>query len=224
MKRKEPLYTGSVYHVLNKSIAGYKIFTSDKDYIRMTQMLRFFSVRNREIPRFARFLELVESQKKSFEEIFLSETKDNSKNVQIIAYCLMPTHFHLVLKQIKDNGISTFVGDLSNSYTRYFNTKYNRKGGLWEDRFKNIIIDSDEQLLHLTRYIHLNPVTSGLVNGADKWKYSSYPEYLKDKKIKYPLCDFKEFFSINPSNYSKFVSDRKSYQKELAIIKKLVAE
>jgi putative transposase len=224
MKREEPLSTGNVYHILNKSIAGYTIFTSDKDYSRMIQMLRFFAVDNKKLPRFARFLEIVDGQKTTFEELLLKETKDSDKNVQIIAYCFMPTHFHLILKQLKDGGISTFTGNLSNSYARYFNIKYKRKGRLWEDKFKNVSVDSDEQLLHLTRYIHLNPVTAGIVDNADKWRYSSYREYLKKNKAKHPICDFEDILSIDPLEYTEFVESQVEYQKELAIIKKITME
>ncbi len=224
MKRKNPLSTGNVYHILNKSIAGYKIFTSYKDYSRMTQMWQFFAVEDKELPRFARFLEIAGIQNKSFEELFFDRTKDSGKAVQIIAYCIMPTHFHLILKQLKDDGISTFVGNFSNSYTRYFNTKYKRRGRLWEDKFKNILIESNEQLLHLTRYIHLNPVTAGLVDDAEKWKYSSYSEYLKSNEFESHVCEFEDILYINPSEYMKFVKDQKDYQKELARIKKVALE
>ncbi len=224
MKRKHPLSTGNVYHILNKSIAGYTIFTSYKDYFRMIQMLQFFAVESKEFPRFARFLEVVDTQNKSFGELFFDKTKDSNRAVQIIAYCIMPTHFHLILKELKDDGISKYVGNLSNSYARYFNTKYKRKGRLWEGTFKNVLVESDEQLLHLTRYIHLNPATAGLVNDAEKWKYSSYREYLKSNEVKYPFCEFEDVPYINPSEYMKFVKDQKEYQRELARIKKVALE
>jgi putative transposase len=76
----------------------------------------------------------------------------------------MPTHIHLVLRQLKDGGISKFMSNILNSYSRYFNIKHNRKGPLWEGRFRKVLVGSDEQLLHLTRYVHLNPVTACLVD------------------------------------------------------------
>ncbi len=224
MKRKECLTTGNVYHILNKSIAGYSIFSSERDYLRIKQMLRFFNIENKPFSRFSRFLERADHQNKSFEELLSEEIINNNRLVRIIAYCIMPTHFHLVLKQLQDDGVSKFTGDFSNSYTRYFNTKYKRKGCLWEDKFKNVSVVSDEQLLHLTRYIHLNPVTENLVGSPEEWEHSSYLEYIKPDQITYPLCDFKKLLEITPSEYSQFVNDRANYQRELAKIKKAVIE
>ncbi len=75
----------------------------------------------------------------------------------------MPTHIHLILKQLKEDGISAYMSKILNSYTCYFNRRTKRKGPLWESRFKRVEVTSDEQLLHLTRYIHLNPVTAHIV-------------------------------------------------------------
>ncbi|HEX9721802.1 MAG TPA: hypothetical protein VGA53_00915 [Candidatus Paceibacterota bacterium] len=125
------------------------------------------------------------------------------------------------MKQLRDNGISLYASNFLNTYARYFNTKHNRKGHLWADRFKNVPIESDEQLLHLSRYIHLNPVSAGLVNDAGKWKYSSYAEYITPELIAYPLCDFRDLIKESPKNYRVFVSDRAEYQRKLAKIKKL---
>ncbi|MEE8423717.1 MAG: transposase, partial [Thermodesulfobacteriota bacterium] len=141
--------------------------------------------------------------------------------VEVIAFCLMPTHLHLILKQMKENGISSFMGNTLNSYTRSFNTKYKRKGPLWEGRFKSVLVDSDEQLLHLTRYLHLNPVTAYLVNKPEEWSASSYQEYVS-KVNNNRICKFDDLLEIDPAAYREFVSDRVSYQRELASIKELL--
>ncbi len=222
MKRKEQLVTGSVYHILNKSIAGYNIFSSHKEYERFLQMIRFFSA-DTKLPRFSRFISQSKNEKKSFEE-FLEEKTSNKLIVDIIAYCIMPTHFHLVLKQLKNNSIANFVGNFSGTYAREFNSRHKRKGFLWEDRFKNILITSNEQLLHLTRYIHLNSVTAGIVEKPEQWKYSSYKEYVEPEKVKYPLCRINDSLAVSPSGYRKFVEEQKEHQRELAKIKKIILE
>ena len=135
----------------------------------------------------------------------------------------MPTHIHLLLKQLIDNGISRYMKNLLDSYSKYFNIKHKRKGPLWESRFKNVLVKTDEQLLHLTRYLHLNPVTAYLVNSPEDWDYSSYGQYL-DSKIDYPFCDFSDVLKINPEEYEKFVNDRIDYQRSLAKIKELIIE
>ncbi len=222
MKRKHPIVTGNVYHVLNKSIAGYVIFTSHKEFVRMIQMLRFFSIDNN-LPKFSRFIEQNSEKGKSIEQI-LSEKAEEGTLIDIIAYCIMPTHFHLVIRQNKDNGVSKFIGNLCNSYARYFNTKYERKGRLWEGVFKNVSVDSEEQLLHLTRYIHLNPATAGLVKKAEGWKYSSYDEYLGLSRTIFPFCKFSNLIDMSSKEYRSFVENQAEYQKELATLKKITLE
>ncbi|MCF7845194.1 MAG: transposase [Candidatus Pacebacteria bacterium] len=222
MKRKDPLVTGNVYHILNKSIAGYNIFPSDNDYELFIKMIRFFSV-DEDLPKFSRLLPQAESERKSFEQ-FLDEKTNNNFLIQIIAYTVMPTHFHLVVKQLKDEGISKFSGNILGSYSRIFNARHKRRGPLWESRFKNVPVTTDEQLIHLTRYTHLNARTAGLVEKPEHWKYSSYKEYIEPEKISYPICKFDDLFDINPSEYRKFVEDQKDYQRELARIKKITLE
>ncbi len=223
MKRKEPLVTGNIYHVLNKSIAGYNIFTSEKEFTYLTQLLRFFSI-NGDLPRFYQFIAEAESKGKSVEQLLEEKENHNGTSVDIIAYCIMPTHFHFILRQLKDNSISDLMGSVSGSYALSFNKNHNRKGRLWEDKFKNVPVISDEQLLHLTRYLHLNSVTAGLVKKPEEWKYSSYAEYISPETVEYPFCKFNDLINISSSDYREFVEDQKEYQRELAKIKKITLE
>jgi len=223
MKRKHPLETGDFHHIVNRSIAKYEIFNSESDYERILLMLPFFSFENNRLPKFSEFISSASVKNKGFEKAFSEKINEEDKLVQIIAYCIMPTHFHLVLKQLKDNGISNFVGIISNSYSHYFNNKNNRKGRLWQDKFKNVPVNSDEQLLHLTRYVHLNPVTAGLVENPKNWKYSSYHEYIQDDNGHF-ICEFKDLIDLAPKEYEEFVMARKEYQRELAKIKNIILE
>ena len=91
-------------------------------------------------------------------------------------------------------------------------------------RFKSVLVSKDEQLLHLTRYIHLNPTSAGLVKYPEKWSFSSYNEYINNTETQGKICKFDNLFSISPKEYKKFVSDRKLYQKEISRIKKLLIE
>ena len=218
-----PLVTNNVYHVMNKSIADYHIFNSDTEYAHMIQVLRFFSYKDN-LPKFSRFSQSSAVQTHGFEKALRQSVNENKKLVQFIAYCIMPTHIHLLLKQLVDDGISLYAKNILNTYTRYFNTKHSRKGPLWESRFKSVPVSSDEQLLHVTRYIHLNPVSAGLVQKAEQWPYSSYLEYTTPKEIVYPLCDFRGLIEERPAHYRAFVSDHADYQRKLARIKKLALE
>lgn len=216
MKRKIPLITDQVYHILSRSIAQYEIFNNKDDYMRVQRLLKYYQF-NFDW-KFSDFINLDIVGKNGFYQSLEVLSDNKEKYVQIIAYCLMPTHIHLILKQLKNDGISKYFGNILNSYTRYFNSKHRRKGPLWEEKFKNILITNDDQLFHLTRYIHLNPVTALLTNKPEKWLFSSYGEYMRIKE--WPaMCDYQDILDIQPKSYRKFVNDRISYQKELAKIK-----
>lgn len=214
--RRNPLLIGQIYHIFSKSISGYKIFRDDDEYERMKDLLKYYKTENTPM-RFSIFQEIKYKERKQ-----IYKTEGDDLLIEIIAYCIMPTHFHLVVKQLKENGISFFIQQILNSYSRYFNVKTKRKGPLWEGRFQNVAIETDEQLLHLTRYIHLNPVTAYLVDRPEDWKFSSYKEFLGEENKK--LCSFLNILDITPDCYKKFVDDRIDYQRQLAEIKKLVLE
>lgn len=149
---------------------------------------------------------------------------DNDLLVQLISFCVMPTHFHLILQQEQDQGIVKFISKVLNSYSKYFNQRHKRNGPLWSSRFKSVHIINDEQLLHLTRYIHLNPTSAGLVERPEEWEYSSYKQFIKKEDHVYQLCKHEHLLDIEPRQYKKFVDDGKSYQRNLSIIKKLIIE
>lgn len=139
----------------------------------------------------------------------------------------MPNHFHFLLKQVEEEGTSKFMSNFTNSYTRYFNVKNKRNGPLFQGKFKAIRIETDEQLLHLSRYIHLNPYSSYVVKtlkDLEKYPSSSFPEYLG--KSQTSLCSKEiilgQFKNLNL--YKKFVFDQADYQRRLEKIKHLILE
>ncbi|MBN1354620.1 MAG: transposase [Candidatus Omnitrophica bacterium] len=211
-----------VYHVFNKSIEEFKIFNNYYEYLRMVSAI-FYYQREKPSMRFCRFISLSGKQHTNA-MLSLSEKK---KVVEVVAYCIMPTHPHFILEELKKNGIAMFLKDLLNSYTRYFNIKYQRKGPLWESRSKKIKIKSDEQLLHVTRYVHLNPVTAYLVDKPEDWPYSSYREYTQKGSLGEKRCRYTHLLNIEQEEYKKFVEDGIVYQrqhKELTKIKGIIFE
>ena len=106
--------------------------------------------------------------------------------IALVCYCLMPNHIHLLVRQDTNNPIFKFISSIHTSYSMYFNKKYNHIGHLFQDRFKQSVVDSDEYLLHLSRYIHLNPVKDGLVKIPNDYRWSSYKEYIGASK--YNFC------------------------------------
>ena len=131
----------------------------------------------------------------------------------------MPNHFHFLLQQKVDGGITDFVSKISNSYTKYFNTKNQRIGPLLQGEFKSVYIETNEQLIHVSRYIHLNPLVSFLTDNLETYQWSSYLEYLKE--VKNNTCSkgiiLDQFKS--PQDYKQFVLDQENYGKKLEMIK-----
>jgi putative transposase len=97
--------------------------------------------------------------------------------LDIIAYCLMPNHYHLLV-HLKINNLSSSMQSFGLAYTKAMNQRYERSGSLFQGRFQAIHVDNDVYLSNLSRYIHLNPVKAGLVGKAEEWEFSSYPEYV----------------------------------------------
>jgi REP element-mobilizing transposase RayT len=137
--------------------------------------------------------------------------------LDIVAYCLMPTHYHLLasVKKIKTSefcqnsevstGVSRAMQRLSISYTKAMNKRYDRVGALFQGAFQAKHVDEDTYLLHLSRYVHLNPVIAGLVEQAEDWEFSSYQEYigLRDGTLPKPEIVLSQFPSLEA--YREFV-------------------
>lgn len=221
--RRIPLITNQIYHALNRGVASQPIFLTKKEYQRGLETIFYYQNENPPLS-YSTFLKLSQRRRKELLER-LKEKKDLL--VKIIAFCLMPNHFHFLLKQVQNNGISIFMSNLTNSYTRYFNINHKRVGPLFQGKFKAIRIETDEQLLHVSRYIHLNPYTSYVVKTLkelETYPYSSFAEYLNPQKTdfchkKIVLENFK-----SPADYKKFVFNQADYQRRLEEIKHLTLE
>ena len=120
---------------------------------------------------------------------YLKKLREYKKkyNISIICYCLMPNHFHLLLRQDSDTPIYKFMHALHTSYSIYFNKKYDKVGRMFQGRFKQKEIGKDEYLSRVTSYIHFNPVKDGLVEDLDNYQWSSYPDFIGIREG--TLCD-----------------------------------
>lgn len=218
--RKDPLKNDQCYHIFSRSIAKFVIFNNSSEFERMCRLIELYRFNNI-CYRYSDFNDFsVATQKTMLNRL----SAKNDVLVEIIAFCLMPTHIHLILKQVAHRGISKYIGRVFNGYSRYFNVKHKRTGPLWSGRFKNILISNDDQLLHLTRYIHLNPTSAGLVKCPKNWSYSSYDEYTQTSKNNLGICKFQKIINKNPKEYRKFVEDGKSYQRQLSMIKNILID
>lgn len=220
--RTTPLVTGQYYHVYNRGVEKRQIFNNKWNYSRAIETIKFYRLNNLPL-RLSEYQDLTSEAKKVFEETVLNK---RSSIVDFVCYSLMSNHFHFLLQQTFDNGISEFLRRFSDSYTRYFNVHNNRCGSLFQGSFKAVLIESNEQLLHVSRYIHLNPYTSFLVRDFDElihYHWSSLGEYLSNCS---GLCK-KDIVLGNFSSkeeYKKFVFDQADYQRGLGNIKHLIFE
>lgn len=216
--RKDRLENNYYYHVFSRSIAKYIVFNNEEEYSKFIEIYKLYRHINfgYQYSKFIRLNPMIQSQ------IINSLQSDNEVFVEIIAFCLMPTHIHFLLKQTADQGISKFIAKILNCYSRYFNIKHKRTGPLWSGRFKSVLVSTDEQLLHLTRYLHLNPSSAGIVTKPEDWSNSSYNDYIDTSNS--TLLNYSDLFSISPKEYKKFVMDHKAYQKELSYIKSIIIE
>lgn len=224
--RKIPLVTEQTYHILNRGVNAVPIFEEKRDYNRFLLAAKYYQ--NQSTPfQFSRLLKMSKERK-----VAVCKKMAFAKNflVDVVAYCLMPNHFHLILRQSKDNGITNFVRLLTDSYVRYFNIKYQRKGPLFVGRFRAVRVSTEEQLLHLSRYVHLNPFSDFVVKkmkDLSSYQYSSLSEYLSGEQ---KWCNkgivLSQFGPRNRRavNYQKFIFDQAGHQRVLAIIKHQLLE
>lgn len=228
MGRKNRLVTNCYYHVYNRGVDKRKIFIDNRDYFRFIHCLYEFNDVNAVLNVGWRFSKYVDPS---------SIVKQREKLTEILCFCLMPNHFHLILKQIKEDGISKFMQKLGTSHAMYFNKKNQRSGALFEGRFKYILIEKDEYFVSLSRYIHLNPLE--LI--APEWKqkvikhwekankfleqyrWSSYLDYVGKKN--FPSVTDRKFlldYFKGKDDYKKFVNSW--IKKDIAEIESLVIE
>ena len=151
----------------------------------------------------------------------LFNTKIYEPLVSIGAYCLMPNHFHIMITQKEDDGISKFTKKFLTAYVMYFNKKYKRTGSLFEGKFKAEHIDNDRYLKYLYSYIHLNPVKliqkdwkeKGVLNKdkvmefLKKYSFSSYLDYLGDDRVQNRI--------LNVENFPKYFPTKEFFKKEI---------
>lgn len=218
--RLTPLASGEYYHVFNRGVAYQPTYSFRKDYERFLLCLSYY--RFQDVPFKLSKLLKIEKDKR---ETILSELESGNKLIDLIAFCLMPNHFHILLKQISERGTSKFMKKIADSYTRYFNTKYERVGPLFQGAFKVVHVANDEQLLHLSRYIHLNPLVSYVVREKSflAYPWTSLQHFVNGNSGLVNIKLVLDYFP-SPGHYLKFVLDQADYGKELERIKHLTLE
>ena len=213
---KKPTFVeNGLYHIYNRGVEKRTVFMDKQDHFRFIHDLfelndenpcintkYFFNPKSMEVqPRYLN-----------------PERKERKKLVEILIFTLMPNHFHLILKQIRPNGVVKFLQKLGTGYTMYFNKKYNRVGGLFQGRFKAVHIGEEAHFIHLPFYIHTNPLdliyrgstsietidSEKQIDFLNNYRWSSYMDYIGKKN--FPSV-------ISHALYSDYFNGEKNYQK-----------
>lgn len=207
MKRLITFSLGEIYHICNKSIASYSVFRKEEYSQRFLDICAYYN--QEQLCSYSTYLRM----KKIF--TYSNLVQLIHPQFTIVAYCIMPDHYHLLLTASISARVSAYIGKIENSYSRFYNVRNNRKGPLWQSAFRATRIISNEQLLHVTRYIHLNPVTANLVADPHYWTFSSYKLYMQQT-----ILDTIRTISIKSSRaYEKFTLNNIDYQKRLKSIR-----
>ena len=211
--KKPPFLNNEIYHIFNRGVEKRKIFLDQQDYFRFIHDLYEF---NDTAPA-GKFSEV--------KPPIISEVKPPIRRkliVDVICFCLMPNHFHLILRQRINNGIPLFMQKLDTGYTMYFNQRCQRVGSLFQGSFKAILVTDDNYFVHLSRYIHTNPLeiiepnwkTEGIHNWRktnkflEEYRWSSYPDYIG--KENFPSVTNRNLINRyfdNLTDYKKFVNE-----------------
>jgi len=216
MYREAPFAENEYYHVYDRGVEKRKIFLNVKDYNRFIALLY---IMNQDAPfRMDNFLRNNQSH---LENIF--KEKREKTLVSILGYCLMPNHFHLILHEHMEGGISKFMSKLLTAYSMYFNTKYERSGPLFTHPFRSEHINNESQYMYIFSYVHLNPISiiekrwkeNGIKNKKEtkefieKYKYSSYADFLDNQRSESSIIDF----SLIPEYIKDMELDFKTQEK-----------
>lgn len=193
----------NIYHIYNRGVGKNPIFNDETDCERFLECLR----------------ELNCNQNVSIRDLhdraeYKGSTSGDSPRlnlcgsplVEILCYCLIPNHYHLILRALVENGISIFMKKIGTGYTMYFNKKYQGSGHLFQGRYKHKEINSEDGFIYLSGYIHINPVIAKIVKRPEYYKYSSYQSFLSKKEKDFLTID-KELFEMKPEDYEKFISE-----------------
>lgn len=202
----------SFYHLYNRGVEKRPIFLDNQDFIVFLSYLKAYL-----LPKDEPGLEAIASSpsasaKEKDDAMKLLRLKNFATEIDLIAYALMDNHFHFLIKQCLADSIDRFMNSLWVRYAAYFNKKYHRVGPLFQGVYKAVSISSEEQLLHLSRYIHLNPIIK-LRIPVSRWQEISWPnslpEYLESRKtawIKQEIV-LSYFSKSGNNNYWDFIRD-----------------
>ncbi len=227
---RQGIATGEIFHILNRGVDGRTIFMDEQDYFRFIHCLFEF---NDFSPALNLSYFLNQSQSIDFRNQYNKKRESRKLIVEILAFCLMPNHFHLLVKQKTDGGITKFMRKLGVGYANYFNQKYKRKGTLFQGKYKAILVKEEAHFIHLPYYIHLNPLDlimpewrkrelknyKKAVKFLENYRWSSFPDYIGKKN--FPSITQREFLLDFFEGSEQYKKEIKNWLRSLDPIKDL---
>lgn len=208
---------GGYYHLYNRGVEKRKIFLDAQDYkVFLNYLKEYLSPppKKSEIKKKTFTL-----QGQSFKGISRLP-KNYFQEIELLCFCLMPNHWHMLIKQSSLYSVTKFVRSLMTRYSMYFNKKYKRVGNLFQGRYRAVLVNDEAYLLHLSRYIHLNPseLTNDLLSA-----YSSYGDYLNLRhtpwiKSDYILSQFNDKVGVEFKKFNNYKDFIEKYQQEDKLI------
>jgi putative transposase len=206
-----------MYHVYNRGVEKRIIFTDKRDYAVFLSFLKYALLADEENKQ----EDIVDVQQISDAQRFNLRRLGLSGKLDLVSYCLMPNHFHLLFFQHDPDAITKLMRSVATGYSIYFNKRHNRTGSLFQGVYKASRINSDAYWAHITRYIHLNPLDIG--KDYQTYDYSSFPVYMGVRQQEWVKPDIVLGGFRSPKAYKKFVESYIPYRKELKEIKGMLA-
>ena len=207
-KRKTLLINNEYYHIYNRGNGKQTIFHDDEDKERFVKLLGLLN----------------QPLRIKVDDLNLDYSFKNKEPIVAIgAYVLMDNHFHILLKQVSDRGVASFIQKVCTGYVMYYNKKYKRSGSLFEGRFKSKIVEDDVYMKYLFSYIHLNPIklidkdwksknmhSQKILEFLKNYKYSSFQDFFGVKRVENAILTTVQFPDYFPSK-SSFVREVQSW-------------
>ena len=203
--RKQQFVNGEIYHLILRGIDDNLIFKDINNYYRgIFSIYEFNDIKAVTIQLRRKIRNAFKKKIKKLDIVDITDERD--KLIEILAFCFMPNHIHLLVRQLKFNSITKFMSKLGTGYAGYFNRKYKRKGYVFQNRFKDVYIKDDNQLKVIFTYIHTNPISliepkwkekgiknpKKVIDFLENYKWSSYQDYIGKKN--FPSVTKREFF------------------------------
>lgn len=218
--RNISIVPGEYYHIYNRGVNKQNIFADERDWVRLLFLILYlqspvsFNNIGRQVTYYVKHSGF-NIERKDLNKIY------GNRTVELINFAIMPNHFHLLITENKEGGISNYMQRIQNGYTKYFNTKYKKSGHLLQGPYKAVHIKSNKQILHLSAYIHKNPTELKQWNKKEHlYPWSSYYDYTLENRWDKLLKRGVILSQFNKQNeYQKFIetSGVKSLNKDKLI-------